>query len=170
MNGGPPWAWAIWQTIHIVGGTRRRAKSEFHSRPTGHSSNAARESFGCSTTAHVYSISLDACARYDRTYERWPRHVWDGLLLIGSKMGSNAYTHRERIFWYERFSTCFVWNLHHRRERGEKGGSAKFKTKHTEPFIPEYSALVYINQIFCHCHRHVLPFFKLQKTSWVALS
>ena len=28
---------------------------------------------------------------------------------------------------------------------GEKGGSANFKTKHTEPFIPEYPAPVYFD-------------------------
>ena len=56
-----------------------------------------------------------------------------------------ACVDRCRIFWYERFCACFVLSFALQTPEGtggEKGGSANFRTKHTEPFIPESTALV----------------------------
>ena len=60
---------------------------------------------------------------------------------IGSTVSSTSSNgHRCRIFWYERY--CFkICSLEWRR--GQKGGSAKFKIKHTETFIPEYPSPVF---------------------------
>ena len=43
---------------------------------------------------------------------------------------------------------------------GEKGGSASFKTKHTEPFIPEYPSPVYMCQLY-HCFRFKIDLVRL---------
>ena len=68
-------------------------------------------------------------------------------------MTQAIYVHQCRIFWYERFCACFVLKI----AGGEKGGSTNFKTKPTEPFIPEYPAPVYLIRVcgwlkLCNCN------------------
>ena len=77
--------------------------------------------------------------------------------------------HWYRIFWYEsfcHFCPCFVLKFALEGRGGGKGGNANSITKHTEPFITEYLAPVYVKPRKILPYRPTTPQIMLWYIAW----